>query len=167
MTAENEYKYIIIPLYETVESGTRGPDRATGHALVRREKGNPPAITLYYPEEIHSGEAEIAIFAPWEDTGVGLHLNPAPGQAKGLKRYTGFLAGIPGELNNKPTGQWKLKVCVREGETLLEGKFNFPDVFGNLKWNFQESCVPLALPVQPVQPFANPLPNHLWWSIEA
>ncbi len=172
MTAENEYKYIIVPLYEPADSGSRGPARATGHALIQRRNGNPPDISLYFPGEIYSGEPDLAVLAPWEDTGIALNLKQSQGNAKGLKRYTGFLPGVQGELNNKPKGQWKLRVSAREGETLLEGRFNVLDVFGTETLAAPEESgegppEDWLLPIQPVQPFANPLPNHLWWGIKA
>ncbi|MHB8984003.1 MAG: hypothetical protein ACYC4E_01450, partial [Carboxydocellales bacterium] len=157
---------------------------------------------LYFPGEIYNGEPEIAIIAPQELTGLTLNLNPYQANAKGLKRYTGFLPTVVGEFKGSPAGSWKLQVNARKGETLLEGNFNFPDVFGPAVLTQQQpealeledsvtetvtevpvpdsTPVPIVaefrnrlslpeelLPIQPIQPLANPLSNHLWWTIRA
>lgn len=187
MHSGNKDKFIIIPLYEPTDSASKGPARATGHALIQRGAENRPAISVYYPGEIYSGEPEIAIFAPQEDTGLALKLNLIQSGTRGLKRFTGFLNAEPGELNNNPLGLWNLRVYLQEGETLLEGKFNFLEVSELTEQPSQESTTyasdvdefdkrvslpgelfPLqsVQPLQPVQPLANPLPNHLWWSIK-
>jgi hypothetical protein len=202
MQVKEAYSFVVIPLYEHSETvnSARGRARATGHALVQKREGSPLGISLYFPGEIYSGEPEIAIIAPRELTGQALKLNLYQANTKGLKRYTGFLPAGVGKFKGSPAGSWKLQVNVRKGETLLEGNFNFPDVFGPAVLTQQlpealeredsvtptdteapvtdSAPVPIVaefrtrlslpgelLPIQPIQPLANPLSNHLWWTI--
>ncbi|MFZ3172244.1 MAG: hypothetical protein WA118_09700 [Carboxydocellales bacterium] len=210
MQAKEAYSFVVIPLYEQSETLNSAPGRAraTGHALVQRRGGSPSGISLYFPGEIYSGEPEIAIIAPRELTGLALNLNPNQANTKALKRYTGFLPSVGGEFKGSPAGSWKLQVNARKGEMLLEGNFNFSDVFGPAVLTQQQpealeledsvtatvtevpvtnstpvtgsTPVPIVaefrnrlflpgelLPLQPIQPLANPLSNHLWWTIRA